>query len=118
MKIEGKVIEGDKRGRKIGFPTANIDVICENLKYGVYGVEVFVLGNKYYGLMNVGFRPTFKDVKKKSFEVHILKFDKDIYEEEIGVEVLFFIRDEIKFSGVDELKIQIEKDIEFFYKNI
>ena len=114
-KIRGTVVHGDKRGRTIGFPTANIAVRSPYLigKNGVYGVRIKVDHHTYYGVMNVGIKPTFElEKKEKSLEVHILDFSGEIYGKEVEVEFLFFIREEQKFSGVDALIAQIRKDVE------
>jgi riboflavin kinase/FMN adenylyltransferase len=115
FQIDGIVIEGAKLGRQIGFPTANIgNHKSTELKAGVYLVEIAV-GNKdfrYKGLLNAGFKPTVNlDSGKYSLEVHILDFNLDIYKKKISIKVIDFIRDEIKFSNIEELKDQINKDV-------
>lgn len=113
-KIKGVVVHGDKRGRTIGFPTANIQVAKPYLvgKNGVYGVRMTVDGQSYFGVMNVGIKPTFElEKKEKSLEVHVFDFHDEIYGKEVHVELLFFLRDEQKFSGVDALIAQIQKDV-------
>ncbi|WP_114743634.1 bifunctional riboflavin kinase/FAD synthetase [Falsibacillus pallidus] len=112
----GTVIHGDKRGRKIGFPTANIefnDDFLVPLK-GVYAVRLHVNNTWHDGVCNIGFKPTFKnpDEYSMSIEVHILDFDRSIYGEEVLVEWHKRIRDEMKFSGIDQLIEQIAKDKE------
>jgi riboflavin kinase/FMN adenylyltransferase len=114
--IRGVVVHGDKRGRTIGFPTANVHVSKPYLigKNGVYGVRFTVDGQSYNGVMNIGIKPTFElEKKEKSLEVHIFDFQGEIYGKEVAVEFLFFIRDEQKFAGVDALIAQIQKDVEF-----
>jgi riboflavin kinase/FMN adenylyltransferase len=114
-KIKGVVVHGDKRGRTIGFPTANVGVAQPYLigKNGVYGVRFTVDGQSYNGVMNIGIKPTFElEKKEKSLEVHIFDFQGDIYGKEAEVEFLFFIRDEQKFSGVEALIAQIHRDVE------
>src|SRR5699024_7295934 len=97
------VIEGDKRGRTIGFPTANMEIDAD-LRLpgrGVYAVRTFVGDEEYTGLANIGYVPTFKTGEPElSLEVYILDFDADIYGEQIRIEWLEKIRDEKKFSGV------------------
>ncbi|MCX6117180.1 MAG: riboflavin biosynthesis protein RibF [Proteobacteria bacterium] len=109
----GTVMEGFKRGRQIGFPTANLDLgEIVRPKSGVYAVRVRLPGAaaKYDGVMNVGTRPTF-DLVEPSIEVHILEQrDLNLYHEDIWVEPVERIRDEIKFNSVDELKRQIHLD--------
>lgn len=111
--IEGKVVEGTKRGRIIGFPTANIEV--ENKlklipKNGVYAVKIFFNSMVYFGIMNIGVRPTFEDSKRLFIEVYILDFSRNIYGKEIKIEFLKRIRDEKRFSSKEKLKEQIKND--------
>ncbi|WP_445506096.1 bifunctional riboflavin kinase/FAD synthetase [Niallia sp. 03190] len=122
--VEGYVIHGDKRGRTIGFPTANID--SENglllPPQGVYAVRIKVDECWYNGVCNVGTKPTFHpDKTTQSVEVHIFQFNQDIYGEKVELEWHFRIRSEKKFNGIAELVSQIEKDkqtaIEYFEKN-
>ncbi len=108
----GKVVEGNKLGRTIGFPTANILLDNEEKIIplnGVYAVQVIVNQLIYNGMMNIGFRPTV-DGKKRTIEVNIFNFDQDIYGESIVVKLLHYIRPEVKFNGVDALKEQLNKD--------
>ena len=108
----GKVIQGNQLGRQIGFPTANIYI--EN-KYkiiprnGVYIVEVFFNEKSFNGIMNIGLKPTV-DGKNISIEVNIFNFDQDIYNQNISISVLEFIRSEIKFNNIEQLKNQIKLD--------
>ncbi|GFR89801.1 riboflavin biosynthesis protein [Elysia marginata] len=111
-KIFGTVIKGDKIGRKIGFPTANIEVKekCKLLpKDGVYMVLGHIKRDAYYGIMNIGKRPTFGKGEKR-VECHFLDFGEDIYGEEIFLEVFKYIREERCFKSMEDLKLQIEKD--------
>lgn len=124
FQVVGTVVNGDKRGRTIGFPTANIEPQLGTFApaRGVYAVRIEVQGEVYEGVCNIGYKPTFNnpDVKKLTIEVHILDFDKTIYGEIASVEWLQRIRDEQKFSGIDELKEQIARDKEtaiHFFKN-
>lgn len=110
--LEGKVVHGEGRGSKIGFPTANIDVSAPWLENGVYGVRVKIKNADYYGVMNIGVKPTFHKVYEKSIEVFILHFDQIIYGELVQVEALFKIRNEQKFNNREELQAQIKLDIE------
>lgn len=111
--LSGKVIEGQKLGRKIGFRTANIMYPPEliDLPFGVYSVLVNHNDKVYKGITNFGVRPTVSDDCQCSLETHILDFDKNIYGDEISVEFLKMIRSEKKFSSVHDLKEQIAKDI-------
>ncbi|WP_413301278.1 bifunctional riboflavin kinase/FAD synthetase [Bacillus sp. 1P10SD] len=120
----GIVIHGDKRGRTIGFPTANIDLNEEYIipPLGVYAVKMKVKGHWYNGVCNVGYKPTFnKEALKLTVEVHLFEFEQEIYGEEVVVEWHLYLRKEQKFSGIEELVSQIEKDkqkaIEYFEKN-
>jgi len=113
FKLKGKVEHGNRMGHKIGFPTANInvDVNIVTPKFGVYEVDVTKADKTYKGVMNIGNRPTVSNDLKLSYEVHILDFDEDIYGSFLGVELVSFIRDEIKFDNIEELKNQISIDI-------
>lgn len=107
----GRVEKGKQLGRTIGFPTANLKLYDDvELKNGVYGVYVYHYVNKYLGILNVGNRPTFNDGDNKTFEVHILDFHQHIYDENLTVELLFYIRNEIKFPHVQDLIRQIHED--------
>ena len=117
--LSGTVIKGDQRGSQIGFPTANLN-IDKNIhipKNGVYKVDVLLNENLYKGIMNIGYKPTVSEETKQSLEVHIFEFDDDIYDTDLTVHFKKFIRDEIKFSSIDELIQQISKDIEDINKN-
>lgn len=110
---EGTVVTGDKRGRLIGFPTANLETNEEYLlpKKGVYAVKLIVSSKVYYGMANLGFVPTFKeDMSEPKIEVYIFDFNKDIYGETIKLEWLEFVREEQKFSGIEEIKAQLKTD--------
>jgi len=112
--IKGEVVTGrDRGGKLLGFPTANInlhDELCP--KPGVYGVTVESMDGYYKGVANIGYSPTFDD-HEFTVEAHILDFDKDIYGQDIRVNFIQRIRDEIKFSSIDELSDQITKDVAF-----
>lgn len=113
-----RVVRGDGRGRQIGFPTANLETYLYQVlpKNGVYaGSAILEDGTKNSCVINVGFRPTFKDPALEArplVEAHLLEFDKDIYGENMELQFFEQLRDEKKFSSVDELKSQINKDIE------
>jgi riboflavin kinase / FMN adenylyltransferase len=117
----GKVIHGDKRGRTIGFPTANIELRGDYLlpPLGVYAVKIQVKDIWYNGVCNIGFKPTFDQEAKHrpSIEVHIFDFNQDIYGQTIKVEWHKYIRKEQKFNGINELvqQIQLDKDIAVNY---
>jgi riboflavin kinase/FMN adenylyltransferase len=112
--VNGLVIHGDKLGKTIGFPTANLQ-IEEAYKLvpgdGVYAVKVIVRGNEFNGMLNIGKRPTVDGLNRK-IEVHIIGFNNDIYTEKISIIFYEKIRDEKKFKSLDHLKIQLQKDKE------
>ncbi len=111
-RLNGTVVHGDKRGKEIGFPTANIKpehfnkIIPQN---GVYAVKVRINGDWFDGMMNIGTRPTF-DGKKQTMEVNLFNFEKNIYGKEIQVRFFSRIRDEKKFNGKEELIAQLKED--------
>ena len=111
--IEGTIKSGRRLGRKIGFPTCNIDIGDYIIsKPGVYAVKVKIGKNirKLNGIANLGYRPTFNQ-KKILLEVNIFNFSKNIYNKKLKVEFISFIRGEKKFKNVTQLKKQIDKDI-------
>lgn len=114
FEISGKIIHGNKIGRTIGFPTANIQLEDKHKlipSFGVYAVRVKLQDQReFLGMMNIGFRPTVSKEFKLSCEVSLLDFDEDIYETKISVHLLKRIRKEIKFNGLEELKAQIKQD--------
>lgn len=119
--IKGMVVKGHQIGSTIGFPTANLAVHPSNndsQKKGVYGVKVHHDKKAYFGVMNIGVRPTFKDDNTVSYEVHILEFHKDIYSEQLEVELLFFIREEKAFSSKSQLIHQLNEDVKQFNEKL
>lgn len=109
----GIVIHGSKRGRELGWRTANIQVADDTLlpRIGVYAVRVHYNGEIYNGMASLGYNPTFQyDVPDVRMEVHIFDFQKDIYGEQLSVEWHDYIRDEVKFTGIDDLIARIAKD--------
>ncbi|MDQ0161780.1 bifunctional riboflavin kinase/FAD synthetase [Aeribacillus alveayuensis] len=112
--VTGKVVHGEKRGRLIGFPTANIDVFVEYLipPTGVYAVSVVINEKEYFGVANIGYKPTFHQEKneKPHIEVHIFNFNQKIYNEVVTVKWFKRIRSEQKFHHVEQLIEQINKD--------
>lgn len=108
--IEGTVELGDQRGRTIGFPTANVD-LGQHLRprFGVYAVRALVDGVWRDGVANLGRRPTFGKLKE-NFEVHLFDFAGDLYGKTLRVTMVDFIRPEMKFEGLDQLKAQIAAD--------
>lgn len=112
--FSGVVVHGDKLGRKLGYPTANLKVLEEEKitpGNGIYAVYALPEGFKERckGMMSIGFRPTV-DGKKRVIEVNIFDFDKEIYDETLKVYVKKYLREELKFNGLDELVEQIGKD--------
>ena len=110
--LSGLVIEGNKLGRTIGFPTANISLSFEEKqipKHGVYGVQVQLGQESYKGMMNIGFRPTVPG-NSISLEVNIFDFNQDIYGQTISVEFVHYLREEQKFSSLEALKNQLQND--------
>ena len=111
--IEGNVQKGRQVGKKIGFPTCNIDIKDYVLaKPGVYAVKVLRKNNSKYikGIANLGYRPTFNQ-KKILLEVHLFNFSGNLYNKYLSVEFLKFIRKEKKFKNVNQLRAQITKDL-------
>jgi len=115
--ISGKVTQGDKRGREIGFPTANIHMFHERPPLrGVFAVKL----DNFNGIANLGTRPTIEGAEKLNLEVHIFNFSKDIYGKHVHVTFLQKIRDEKKFKTIGELRQQIILDVdkaESFFKH-
>lgn len=110
--ITGSVVVGQKLGRQLGFPTANIQVEEEYKLLpanGVYATYIYVRNVKYKGMLNIGVRPTV-DGKVKTIEAHIFKFNGDIYGEKIRLELIGRIRDEMRFDDLDALKSRLNAD--------
>lgn len=112
--LTGKVVDGDKRGRTLGFPTANLDMAPVNQTIpddGVYAVKAIVENKNYDAVASIGKNPTFA-AKNRRVEVHLLDFDKNIYGKEIDIIFYDKIRNEYKFNDVDKLIEFIGKDVE------
>ncbi|WP_343584923.1 bifunctional riboflavin kinase/FAD synthetase [Flavobacterium sp.] len=110
--LNGTIVKGKQLGRTIGFPTANIHIEEDYKlipKIGVYVVKAVVNKETVYGMMNIGFNPTVNG-DKQTIEVHLFNFDKDIYDQNIEVSLLHYIREEQKFSSLDALKAQLNQD--------
>jgi len=112
--LRGFIVEGRKIGRKLGFPTANIEA-SYNYKLvpadGVYAVEVQLYGRKMKAMLSIGYNPTVNaQLAKRSVEVNIFDFDENIYGKEIEIEFRYRLRDEIKFKNAEELARQMEID--------
>ena len=112
--LKGRIIEGEKLGRKLGFPTANISPLY---KYklipadGVYAVEAKLEGKTMKAMLSIGYKPTIrKEPGERSIEVNIFDFNKDIYDKEIEIIFRYRLRDEIKFANPQQLVSQMEND--------
>lgn len=109
--LSGQVISGNHRGVRLGFPTANIAPDKELVPArGVYAVRVLRKENRHDGVVNIGFNPTFTE-QKRSIEVHIFDFQKDIYGESLEILFIERIRDEVRFESPEKLIAQIDRDI-------
>ncbi|MEG0077704.1 bifunctional riboflavin kinase/FAD synthetase [Anaerorhabdus sp.] len=110
--LSGIVVHGHKRGREIGFPTANIDVLDELIipRVGVYAGWTIIQGKKYQSMINIGHNPTFNFSHKLSVESNIFDFNEQIYDQEIKIELISYLRDELKFNSVDDLIEQMNQD--------
>lgn len=110
--IEGTVVHGDARGRTLGFPTANIKVshLTRLPRKGVYAVKIKVANRWYEGMAQIGRNITFEPGRDITVEVNILDFNQDIYGEQVAVEWYHYLRDEIKFDGVEGLIKQLNQD--------
>ena len=118
--IFSKVQEGKKLGKKIGFPTCNLDINDYVIaKPGVYAVKIYQKNKKkcLNGIANLGYRPTFNQ-KKLLLEVHIFKFNRNIYNKYLTIEFIDFIRKEKKFKNINQLKKQINLDIKIAKKKL
>lgn len=110
-RVSGKVIHGLKNGRKIGFPTINVDVKNYVLpKNGVYGAIVLINGMAHLAMANIGYNPTFNVLTKVSLEVNIFDFDQDVYNQQATVIFIKRTRDEKKFSSIEQLIMQLTSD--------
>ncbi len=112
--LTGKVIKGKQLGRTLGYPTANIDVV-DTLKIipaiGIYVVKVkFENGTIYKGMMSIGKNPTVTDTETLKLEVHLFDFSGDLYGHNITVQFLKYLRNEVKFSSIEQLKTQLDED--------
>lgn len=112
--ITGTVIRGDQIGRQLGYPTANI-VVEEKYKLiptdGIFAVTVSVAGNQYKGMAYIGTRPTVNGLTR-NIEVNIFDFDQEIYNQAIRMEFHHYVRGDVKFASLDDLKVQLAKDKE------
>jgi riboflavin kinase/FMN adenylyltransferase len=110
--VEGVIVRGDRRGHTIGFPTANLHPQNRvTPKFGVYATGTLIDGRWRRSITNVGVRPTFGAESEPSIETYIFDFDGELYGDVLRVRFLHRIRDERRFSGIDELTVQIHRDI-------
>tara|TARA_X000001036_G_C20590638_1_gene770619 strand:- start:279 stop:1175 length:897 start_codon:yes stop_codon:yes gene_type:complete len=109
----GTVIEGKKIGRSIGFPTANLSLDQDTFipNFGVYTGKIYINNNIFNTIVNIGLNPTVDDQATLKIEAHIFDFSSDIYNSKVEISLNKFIRKEIKFKNIDELKVQISEDI-------
>lgn len=112
--INGRIVPGKQIGRKIGFPTANINLSDSHKLLpggGVYAVRVFLQGKEYKGMLNIGTSPTIREkLPQKTIEVHIIDFHREIYNKEVNVHFIKRLRDETKFDSDEELIEQLKAD--------
>ncbi|TXD81922.1 bifunctional riboflavin kinase/FAD synthetase [Subsaximicrobium wynnwilliamsii] len=111
--LSGSVIKGKGLGKTINFPTANLFIEAAYKlipKNGVYVVSAHIEGKTVYGMMNIGTNPTVETKDKPSIEVHFFKLDKDLYGQDLVVEILHRLRDEHKFESLEQLQAQLETD--------
>ena len=113
--LTGTVIHGRGIGKHVGTPTANMEIAKNTFlpKTGVYVADILLSDNRYYGVTHIGARPTLDNDDSVSIETHIFDFNQDIYDKIIDVELIDFIRDEIKFSSKEAFLKQILKDTEY-----
>lgn len=119
--LQGKVVHGEKIGKSLGYPTANIELSIQNKllpDIGVYAIEAETNGKHYQGMSYIGSRPTINDDNPIGLEVNLFDFDEDLYGRQLTVHFVKYIRGDMKFDSLDELKDQIaldKKDILFFF---
>ena len=118
--LRGTVIKGSSIGRELGFPTANIDVksieqICP--QNGVYSIKSKINEDYYYGMCNIGYKPTLTSGDKMSIEVHFFNYNKfDLYDKKLDIEFVDYVRNERKFKNLEDLKLQLSKDKDYCTK--
>jgi riboflavin kinase/FMN adenylyltransferase len=112
FQINGKVVRGDQVGRQLGFPTANL-FVEQSYKIipadGIYAVSVATEGKEYKGMCYIGNRPSINGMTR-NIEVNIFGFDQDIYDKNVRLSFLHYVRGDAKFNSLEELRMQIEKD--------
>lgn len=113
--ITGTVIHGNKKGRELGYPTANIELDSHfklTPRLGIYAVKVEIEGKRYYGMLSIGYNPTVTDKKLLRIEVNIFDFDENIYGKKLKIYFLDYLREEKKFDSLDELVKEMNSDKE------
>ena len=112
--LTGRVVHGKALGRTVGMPTANIELCGESVfpEYGVYATRIKVGEETYLAVTNIGTRPTVDNEQTVTVEAHILDFDKDIYGQFVELELHKFLRPIHKFASLEEVQVQVKKDIE------
>lgn len=112
--LTGKIVHGKALGRTVGMPTANIEVVDGKMlpECGVYDTRITTAGRRYPAVTNIGTRPSVDDKQHVTVEAHILDFHEDIYGEDVILEVLEFLRPIQKFGSLEEVQLQVAKDIE------
>lgn len=109
--LTGRIVEGDRRGRTLGFPTANLDTPNELLPPdGVYATVMRVGHDLLAGVTNIGLRPTVTDASRRTVETHLVDVDRDLYGAEVSLAFVHRLREERRFEGIDALKAQIAED--------
>jgi riboflavin kinase/FMN adenylyltransferase len=117
--LSGKVVPGDQRGRSLGYPTANVELVLQKKivpKNGIYFVKVLIGESSYFGMASIGVRPTFLTDGSRILEVNILDFSQSIYGFDLQIDFLQRLRDEWKFDSVDKLIQQMHHDEELSRK--
>lgn len=123
--IKGTIIKGDRIGRRLGFPTANIALDKDDaVKNGVYAARATIFGESYNGMASVGYRPTISEVEKREIkvrrlEVNFFDFNDDLYGKELEIELLKYIRPEQTFPSLELLREMVDNDkieIENYFK--
>jgi riboflavin kinase/FMN adenylyltransferase len=111
--LSGQVVHGARRGRFLGFPTANLGVNSNQAlpADGVYATRVYIGEELYPSVTNIGRRPTFEE-QGRAVEVYLFNFDAELYEQKLRIELLEYLREERQFSSAEELAIQIRRDVE------
>ncbi|HMQ08846.1 MAG TPA: bifunctional riboflavin kinase/FAD synthetase [Saprospiraceae bacterium] len=113
--LSGKVVHGDKIGKQLGFPTANLSIPDKNKlipRAGVYASRVVIGSDVWEGMLYIGDRPTLNTRQKISLEVHLFNFNEEIYDMDIRIQLINYIREDVKFRSLNDLRLQLQKDAE------